>query len=64
MMIEPPIDKLIEKVGCKYALCCLVTKRARYLQEKKPAVLEDSGVKAVTYAAREIFQGRVVASDE
>jgi DNA-directed RNA polymerase omega subunit len=62
MMIDPPIDKLIEKVGCKYALCSLVTKRSRYLMEKMPAVLEDSGIKVVSYAAKEIFDGKVIAA--
>ena len=39
MMIDPPIDKLVDKVGCKYALVCLLTKRARHLLDKKADML-------------------------
>ena len=35
MMIDPPIDKLVYKVGCKYALVAVIKKRARYLLDKK-----------------------------
>lgn len=60
MLIEPPIDKLVDKIGCKYALVCLVTKRARELQQK----IGDDGVIAadtnpISYAAREVYEGTV-----
>lgn len=64
MMIEPPIDKLVEKVGCKYALVCLVTKRARYLLDKKAEMLEMTGVRPVTLAATEVYEGKVEAKYE
>ena len=60
-MIDPPIDKLIEKTGCKYALVCLITKRARNLLDKNIDLLLDSGIKAVSYAAKEVYEGSVVA---
>ena len=67
MMIQPPIDKLIEKVnvspeeegGCKFTLCTLVAKRARYLQEQMPAVLSQTGQKSISYASQEVFDGKV-----
>lgn len=59
MMIEPPIDKLVEKIGCKYALVCLITKRTRFMLDKKPEVVEDSGETAVTYVAKEVYEGKV-----
>ena len=31
MMIDPPIDKLIAKAECRYALACAVSKRTREL---------------------------------
>ena len=34
MLIDPPIDKMVDKVGCRYALVCIVAKRARVLQQK------------------------------
>lgn len=64
MMIEPPIDKLIEMTESKYALVCLVTKRARILYDKYPILLEDTGIKAITYAAEEVYHGKVIMQDE
>lgn len=64
MMTQPPVDKLIEKIDSKYALCCLVSKRARQLQDKKPMVLEESATKAISYAAQEIYDDLVVISKE
>lgn len=34
MMIDPPIDKLVDKIGCKYALVIVTAKRARFLLDK------------------------------
>lgn len=63
-MIEPPIDKLVDKVGCKYALVCLVTKRARYLLDKKAEYLESTNIRPVTMAATEVYEGKVEARYE
>ncbi len=60
MMIEPPIDKLIKKAECRYALVCGVAKRARQLETQYPDLLEDSKKKAISYAAQEIYDGRIV----
>lgn len=64
MMIDPPIDKLVDKVGCKYALVCLITKRARYLLDKKAEMLEDTGERPVSLAARDVYDGKVEAHYE
>ncbi|MDR1092593.1 MAG: DNA-directed RNA polymerase subunit omega [Clostridiales bacterium] len=64
MLIQPPIDKLIDKVGSKYALVCLVTKRARQLYDKRLNLIEDTDVKAVTYASEEIYNGKVLWTEE
>lgn len=64
MMINPPIDKLVEKVGCKYALTCVLAKRARYLCDKKADMLEATKINPITYAAKEIYDGRVEAKEE
>lgn len=63
-MINPPIDKLIEQVGCKYSLCMLIAKRARYVQDKMPAALEEKKMKSISYAADEVSAGKVVAFEE
>ncbi|MBQ7227703.1 MAG: DNA-directed RNA polymerase subunit omega [Clostridia bacterium] len=62
MLIEPPIDKLVEQVGCKYALVCLVTKRARELQQKtgEDKALPE-GTNPVSHAAKEVYEGNVEA---
>lgn len=64
MMIDPPIDKLIDKVGCKYALVALVTKRARYLLDKKADMLAETGERAVSVAAHEVYDGKIEAGYE
>lgn len=64
MMIDPPIDKMIDEVGCKYALVQLVTKRARQLLEKDGEVLNNSGEMAIARASREVFTGKVTAGYE
>ena len=59
MMIDPPIDKLIKKTECRYALVCGVAKRARQLETHYSDMLEKSGMKAISLAAQEVFEGEV-----
>ena len=40
MLIDPPIDKLVETVGNKYALVGLLSKRSRTIMEKRHDYLE------------------------
>lgn len=64
MMIEPPIDELAGKMGNnKYKLCCVMEKRAKELEKRIPAEIEKSDKKAISLAADEIYQGKVVSSD-
>lgn len=63
-MTNPPIDKLINMIDSKYALCCLVSKRARQLQDKKPELLEENNSKAVSYAAQEVYDGTIHIAKE
>ena len=65
MIIDPPNDKLIEKVGgCKYALAIACAKRARFDLIKKSADVDESGVSAISFAAREILDGKVKVVNE
>ena len=64
MMIDRPIDKLITKVGCKYALVSITAKRARYLLDKRSEMLDATKINPVTYAAKELYDGRVEARVE
>ncbi len=60
MMTQPPIDKLIQKADCRYALTCVVAKRARQLIGQEQEYLENSGMKPVSLAAKEIYEGKVI----
>ena len=59
MLIDPPIDKLVEKVGNKYAVVGVLSKRARTLMEKRHDYLEQENVNAVSLAAHEVVEGKV-----
>ena len=64
MMIEPPIEKMSAKVGNKYKLAVLASKRALELQKEH---LEDGvnpEVPELTEAAIEIWNDEVVFDDE
>ncbi len=65
MLVDPPIDKLVETVGNKYALVGILSKRARTLMEKRHDYLEQENVNAVSLAAHEVIDGKVegVAED-
>lgn len=53
MITNPPIDELTEKAGNKYALCCVVAKRAKELNNSPDA----SQSKPISYAADEFDEG-------
>lgn len=58
-MIDPSIDDLWEKVGSKYALCIMASKRARQLVDHAPALVESDSNKPVSIALKEIGEGLV-----
>ena len=64
MMIDPPIDKLIKKAECRYALVSGVAKRARQMDSQSPEVLKESGMKSISYAAKEIYDDKIVVRSE
>ena len=59
-MIEPPIDKLIKKAPCRYALVCGLAKRAKEINATCSEELEEVGEKPISRAAREIYEGKVL----
>lgn len=59
MMIDPPIDKLIKKAECRYALVCGVAKRAKELETKDVEKLKASGKKSISLAAEEVYSGEM-----
>ena len=61
MIHKPPIDELVEKVGSKYALCVVASKRARQLMDSPQA---DANEKPLSSAAQEIYDGKLIASND
>lgn len=65
MMNEPPIDELVKRTGNnKYKLCVVISKRAKELEKRIPAELEKSEKKAISLAAQEVYEGKVVADTD
>ena len=58
MLLEPPIDVLVKKVGNPYKLAVLVSKRAKeLLLNKSEFFKEHQRVKPIEYASKEFFEG-------
>ena len=64
MMIEPPIEKMSAKVGNKYKLSVLASKRALELQKQHLEDGVEPEIPELTEAAQEIWNGDVVIDDE
>lgn len=64
MMIEPPIEKMSAKVGNKYKLAVLASKRALELQKEHLEDGVEPEVPELTEAANEIWNDEVVFDDE
>ena len=59
MMIDPPIDKLIKKAPCRYALVVGVAKRGKELETKEQDTLKNSGMKSISLAAKEVYNDEI-----
>lgn len=63
MMIEPSIDKLLEKsLNNRYILCTVISKRAKEIESIKRLELIGQDKKAITLACEEIAEGKVKPS--
>ena len=64
MMLEPPMNKLLEQVPSRYMLVNVVAQRARQVATEA----EDTGIslddKPVTIAIREVAEGKVELDQE
>ena len=67
MIHKPPIDELAEKIGSKYELCVVCSKRARQIMEQA----QNQGVselpdkqKPLSVAAQEIQDGKLIATND
>lgn len=59
MITKPPIDELTEKAGDKYTLCCVVSKRAKELNNNPEL---PANAKPISYAAEEFDDGILAVS--
>ncbi|MEG2158899.1 MAG: DNA-directed RNA polymerase subunit omega [Clostridia bacterium] len=59
MITKPPIDELAEIAGNKYVLFCVISKRAKELNEKKNRDELSTDVKTISYAAEELSNGTI-----
>ncbi len=59
MLMEPPIDKMIEMSDSKYALVVALSKRARTLESKEQEMLEEIKQKSISVAAKEFYEGKI-----
>jgi len=58
-MIEPSINKLMEKVDSKYTLVVAVAKRARQLTDGSEKLTHINSDKPVTVATNELCEGKI-----
>ena len=59
MMIEPPIDELVQKAHGRYALVLSVSKRARQLIDGSMPLVEAVHKKPITVAIDELYHDKL-----
>lgn len=58
-MVNPPIDKLIKKAPCRYALVVGLAKRAKEITAMTKDDAEKPKKKPISLAAEEIYTGKI-----
>jgi len=58
-MIVPELDKILEKVDCRYTLVVEIAKRARQLVDGSEALTEEADANPVTQAVTEVYEEKV-----
>jgi DNA-directed RNA polymerase omega subunit len=59
-MLYPKIEDCVAKAGgCKYTLVAEVSKRAKDLSVRMPAAFEKGKEKEISYALKEVFDGKL-----
>ena len=58
------IDELVEKIGSKYALCIVASKRARQLMDISQNQGIETSDKPLSVAAQEIYDGKLIATND
>lgn len=59
MMIEPSINKLLDKADSRYTLVMLAAKRARQISEGAEKLTKNESDKPVTIAINEISEDKI-----
>lgn len=57
-MIDPPLNKIMKKVDCRYTLVSVVAKRARQIVER-PEDAFDAAFKPVSAAVDDLYHDRL-----
>ncbi|MBP5651625.1 MAG: DNA-directed RNA polymerase subunit omega [Clostridia bacterium] len=63
MLLNPPIEELVEKVGSPYELAVLVGKRAKEL-DKELTEEQKEECPSVTRAVYEVYEGKIIEGKE
>lgn len=63
MMIEPPIEEISAKIGNKYKLCVVVSKRAEELQKQNYENGVNPEVKEITQASNEVYNDKLTVEE-
>jgi len=56
---DPELDKILEKVDCRYTLVVEVAKRARQLIDGSEPLTEEVDSNPVTQAVNEVYEDKV-----
>ena len=64
MMLEPPMNKLLEQVPSRYMLVNVVAQRARQVATEAEDAAISLDDKPVTIAIREVAEGKVELNQE
>ena len=64
MVTKPPIDELTQIAGNRYVLCCAVTKRAKQLNQMQANDEISTNVKTISFAAEELYDGKIKLTKE
>ena len=61
-MLYPKIEDCVAQIGCKYTLTIITAKRAKDLSMKMPANFASSKTKELSFALREINDGKITVA--
>ena len=59
MITKPPIDELTQIANNRYVLCCALTKRSKQIVEMQAKDEMATNVKPISFAAEELYEGKI-----